>query len=124
MSVDPNPLISVVIPTYKHAHLIGRALKSVINQTYTNWEIIVVDNHSPDETDQVVQSFLDSRIRLLKIHNKGIIATSRNMGIREAKGEWIAFVDSDDWWVSNKLQECVAHITKDVDLIYHELYLF
>ena len=63
----------------------------------------MVDNHSPDQTDQIVQEFSDPRIKLLKIHNNGVIAASRNMSIREAKGEWIAYVDSDDWWTSNKL---------------------
>jgi glycosyltransferase involved in cell wall biosynthesis len=121
MKALTKPPISVVIPSYKHAHLIGRTLQSVLDQTYTNWEVIVVDNHSPDQTEQVVQEFSDPRIKLLKIHNNGVIAASRNMGIREAKGEWIAFVDSDDWWTSNKLQECVAHMTEDIDLIYHEL---
>lgn len=121
MKALTSPLISVVIPSYRHAHLIGRTLQSVLDQTYTNWEVIVVDNHSPDQTDQVVQAFSDPRIKLLKIYNNGVIAASRNMGIREADGEWIAFVDSDDWWTSNKLQECVTRMSEDIDLIYHEL---
>jgi glycosyltransferase involved in cell wall biosynthesis len=116
-----NPFISVVIPSYKHANLIGRALQSIINQTYTNWEVIVIDNHSPDQTDQVIQAFSDKRIKQLKIHNNGVIGASRNMGIREAVGEWVAFIDSDDWWTRNKLQECVIHMTEDVDLIHHDL---
>jgi glycosyltransferase involved in cell wall biosynthesis len=121
MKTLTSPLISVVIPSYKHANLIGRTLESVLNQTYTNWEVIVIDNHSHDQTDQVVQAFSDSRIKLLKIHNNGVIGASRNMGIREAKGEWIAFIDSDDWWTCNKLQECVTHMAEDIDLIYHDL---
>ena len=116
-----TPLISVVIPSYKHAHLIGRTLQSILDQSYENWEVIVVDNHSPDETDQVVQAFTDPRITLLKIKNNGVIAASRNMGIRQAKGAWIAFLDSDDWWTNNKLRECVACMTVDADIIYHDL---
>jgi len=116
-----QPLISVVIPSYKHGHLIGRTLQSVLNQTYDTWEAIVVDNQSPDDTDQIVGGFADPRIKLLKIKNYGVIAASRNMGIRAAKGEWIAFLDSDDWWTTNKLQECVEHIRDNVDLIYHDL---
>lgn len=116
-----NPLISVIVPSFRHAHLIGRTLQSVLDQTYTKWELIVVDNHSPDHTDLVVEAFSDPRIKLLKIHNNGVIAASRNMGVRNSNGEWIAFVDSDDWWTSNKLQECVAHMTEETDLIYHNL---
>src|SRR4051812_44716056 len=98
-----NPLVSVVIPTYNHAQFLGRALGSVIAQTYTNWEAIVVDNHSQDDTDAVVASQSDPRIKLLKIHNNGVIAASRNKAMREARGEWIAFLDSDDAWYPEKL---------------------
>lgn len=96
-------LISVVIPTYNHAHFIRRAIQSVLDQTYTNWEILVVDNHSSDNTEEVIKSLNDGRIQLLKIHNSGVIGMSRNMGILKAKGEWIAFLDSDDCWYPNKL---------------------
>ena len=116
-----KPLFSIVIPTYNHAHFIGRALQSVIDQTYTNWEAIVIDNHSEDNTDNVVHSFNEPRITLLKIHNKGVIAASRNMGINAAKGIWIAFLDSDDWWTPNKLNVCYRLINDHVDLIYHRL---
>ncbi len=94
-------LVSVVIPTYNHARFLGRALQSVMDQTYKNWEVIIIDNHSQDNTDEIVEAFKDPRITLLKIHNNGVIAASRNMGIRAAKGEWIAFLDSDDHWYPN-----------------------
>jgi glycosyltransferase involved in cell wall biosynthesis len=116
-----TPLITVVIPSYKHGHLIGRALQSVIDQSYSNWEAIVVDNHSPDQTDQIVQGFNDPRITLLKIHNNGVIAASRNMGIKEARGDWIAFLDSDDWWDSKKLEKCLDYANDNFDVIYHKL---
>ena len=79
MIINSTPLVSVVIPTYNHAHFLGVALESVIDQTYTNWEAIVIDNHSTDDTDAVVRSFKDSRISLLKIHNDGVIAASRSL---------------------------------------------
>lgn len=108
-----GPLVSVVIPTYNHAHFLGRALQSVLDQTYTNWEAIIIDNHSQDNTDEVVQSFTDPRIILLKIHNNGVIAASRNMGIRAAKGEWIAFLDSDDLWYPKKLEIAINGIQEN-----------
>jgi glycosyltransferase involved in cell wall biosynthesis len=104
MSDEIRPLVSVVIPTYNHAHFLGRALKSVLDQTYTNWEAVVIDNHSQDNTDEVINSFQDPRIKTLKIHNHGVIAASRNAGIVAAKGEWIAFLDSDDLWYPHKLE--------------------
>ena len=114
-----TPLISIVIPTYNHARFLGRALKSVIDQTYVNWEVIVIDNHSSDNTDEVMETFIDRRIRYLKIYNNGVIAASRNEGIRAAHGEWIAFLDSDDWWTKNKLEVCISKISRNVDFIYH-----
>jgi glycosyltransferase involved in cell wall biosynthesis len=116
-----TPLISVVIPSYNHARYLGRALQSVLNQTYLNWEAIVIDNYSTDNTDEVMASFADTRITFLKIHNNGVIAASRNAGIRAAKGEWIAFLDSDDWWTADKLQACFDCINEKVDLVYHDL---
>jgi glycosyltransferase involved in cell wall biosynthesis len=70
-----NGMVSVVIPSYNHAHFLKKALQSIIDQKYTNWEAVVVDNHSEDNTDDVVSSFKDKRIKLLKIHNKGVIAS-------------------------------------------------
>jgi glycosyltransferase involved in cell wall biosynthesis len=123
VNVLKTPLVSVVIPTYNHGHFLGRALQSVLDQTYTNWEAIVIDNHSTDNTDEIVQSFTDPRISLLKINNNGVIAASRNAGIVAAKGVWIAFLDSDDWWISDKLYECLKNQNDKVDFFYHDLKL-
>lgn len=112
-NVHTAPLVSVVIPTYNHAHYLVRALQSVLDQTYTNWEVIVVDNHSQDNTDEVIQGFNDPRIKVLKIHNDGVIAASRNMGIRAAKGDWVAFLDSDDLWYPGKLETVLGEAQKD-----------
>ena len=121
MTEKATPLVSIVIPTYNHARFLGRALQSAMDQTYVNWEAIVIDNHSTDNTDEVMASFTDPRITYLKIHNKGVIAASRNAGINAAKGKWIAFLDSDDWWTKDKLQACFDCIDEHVDLVYHDL---
>ena len=111
--------ISVVIPTYNHAHFLRKALGSVIAQTHRNWEAIVVDNHSGDNTAEVVAGFGDPRIRLVQIHNNGVIAASRNRGISEARGEWLAFLDSDDLWYPEKLQKCLGLLSEGYDLVCH-----
>jgi glycosyltransferase involved in cell wall biosynthesis len=116
-----TPFVSIVIPTYNHANLINRSLKSVIDQTFKNWEAIVIDNHSTDETEKILRGYTDPRIRYLKINNSGIIAKSRNLGIEVAKGQWVAFLDSDDWWTKDKLELCFNNIDEKVDFIYHEL---
>jgi len=115
-------LVSVVIPTYNHAHFLQQALQSVVDQSYSNWEALVVDNHSDDHTDDVVASFADPRIRLLKIHNNGVIAASRNLGIRNSRGEWVAFLDSDDYWHVKKLEISIRYLKKGADIVYHNMY--
>ena len=118
-----SSLISVIMPSYNHGHMIGRAIKSVLAQTWKNFEIIIVDNHSSDNTEEVIREFSDPRLKFIKIHNNGVIATSRNTGIKNSKGSIIAFLDSDDWWLPNKLELSFAEISKGADLVYHDLYL-
>lgn len=107
-------LVSVVIPTYNHAHFLGKAIQSVLDQTYSNWEMLIIDNHSTDNTDEIVNSFNEPRIQLLKIKNNGVIAASRNKGISKAKGDWVAFLDSDDCWYPRKL-ETVMNVALKID---------
>ena len=114
-------LVSIVIPTFNHSHYLKRALKSIINQTYENWEVIIIDNYSKDDTEKIVTNFKNDKIQYLKAHNNGIIAVSRNIGVNASSGEWIAFLDSDDWWTKDKLKTCIENINDKVDLIYHDL---
>lgn len=116
-----NPKISIVIPTYNHATFLARAIESVLFQTFEDWELIIIDNYSSDRTSEILKDITDPRIRIFKFKNKGVIASSRNIGIRSAKGEWIAFLDSDDWWENTKLQLVFDHINPNVDFIYHSL---
>lgn len=118
-----QPLISVVIPTYNRAYDLARALRSVIAQTYSCWEVLVIDNYSNDATDDVVRSCNDLRIKLFKIHNCGVIAASRNLGVELAEGKYIAFLDSDDWWKSYKLEESLKYLEQGADIVYHDLFL-
>ena len=113
------PAVSVVIPTYNHAQFLRQALDSVRAQTLADWEAIVVNNYSDDNTIEVVASFGDPRIRLVNFHNHGVIAASRNEGVRLAAGELIAFLDSDDIWHPRKLARCVDAIAGGLDLVCH-----
>ena len=115
-------LFSVVIPTYNHANYLKTALCSVINQNYTNWEAIVVDNNSKDNTLEVINSLNDKRIKVISINNNGVIAASRNKGIKASKGEWIAFLDSDDKWYPNKLEDVnkILKASKNIEVISND----
>lgn len=114
------PLVSVVIPTYNHAHFLKEALESVHAQTYPYWEAIIVNNFSEDDTIEVIGSFNDAfRLRLVNFRNHGVIAASRNEGIRHAHGEFVAFLDSDDTWQPEKLARCVESLQAGCDLVCH-----
>jgi glycosyltransferase involved in cell wall biosynthesis len=117
-----RPFISIVIPTYNHAHFLEEALQSVINQTYKEWEAIVVNNYSDDRTVEVVNEFGDPRIKLINFKNHGIIAAGRNKGISISSGEYVAFLDSDDVWYPDKLKECIKLLNQGFDLVCHGEY--
>ncbi len=117
-----KPLVSVIIPTYNRAHLIGRSIQSVLNQTYLDFEIIVVDDGSTDNTEEVIKVFQehDKRIRFIRHENNKGAAASRNTGITAAKGEYIAFQDSDDEWFPQKLEKTlnILEAHKNIDFIF------
>lgn len=102
-------IVSVIMPSYNTAKYIAESIESVINQTYPHWELIIVDDCSTDDTDSVVAKYLsDGRIRYLKNEKNSGAAISRNYALREAKGKWIAFLDSDDVWLPDKLEKQIA----------------
>jgi len=116
--MDNTDLISVIIPTYNRAHLIKRSVESVLNQTYKNIELIIVDDGSTDNTKEVIDSINDKRIVYVKQENQGASA-ARNKGIDLANGKYIAFQDSDDVWHLDKLEKQV-HILKqnNADVVF------
>lgn len=116
-----KPLISIVIPTYNHANFLRDALRSVCDQSFSDWEAVVVNNYSVDETVAVVESFADSRIVLENFQNNGVIAASRNRGIALARGQYVAFLDSDDVWCPDKLMRCVPYFDQGADVVCHGL---
>lgn len=98
-------LVSIIMPSYNTAQYIAASVGSVLAQTYTNWELLIVDDCSTDNTDEIVKPFLtDTRIKYLKNEKNSGAAVTRNRALREAKGQWIAFLDSDDLWQAQKLE--------------------
>ena len=108
-------LISVVIPTFNREDLIKDAINTVLEQVYQNFEIIIIDDGSTDNTSEVVKSFDDARIKYIYQENAGI-SKARNKGIEDASGEYIAFLDSDDLWHPEKLEKQVSVLDKDPDV--------
>ncbi|WP_170954728.1 glycosyltransferase [Polaromonas sp. AER18D-145] len=119
-----TPLVTVVIPTYNHSNFLREALHSVRAQSFLEWEVVVVNNYSTDDTIAVVESFADARIRLENFHNQGVIGAARNRGIALARGAFIAFLDSDDLWLPEKLARCMDNFDDQTDLVCHGLRCF
>jgi glycosyltransferase involved in cell wall biosynthesis len=103
------PRVSVVIPTYKAEKFIAKTIQSVLHQTYQDFEILVIDDESPDRSVEICQQFRDPRIRIIRQKNRGLPG-ARNTGIRQAKGEFIGFLDADDIWLPNKLEQHIKHL--------------
>ena len=115
-------LVSVIMPSWNTSRFISESIESVVNQTYKNWELIIVDDCSTDNTDEIVAPYLtDTRIKYLKNEKNSGAALSRNRAIREAKGRWIAFLDSDDLWMPEKLEKMISFMSDNgYSFAYHE----
>lgn len=98
-------LVSIIMPSWNTGRFIAESIDSVLKQTYTNWELLIVDDCSTDNTDEIITSYKDSRIKYFKNEHNSGAAFTRNKAMREAQGEWIAFLDSDDLWKPEKLEK-------------------
>ena len=110
-----NIFFSIIIPTYNEANFLKKALDSILKQSFKNYEIIVIDNYSKDNTAKIISNFKNKKIKYFKKKNFGVIAKSRNLGIKKAKGKWIALLDSDDSWFPQRLEIIKKFITKQIN---------
>jgi len=115
-----RPKVSVIIPTYNRGALLRRAIESVLNQSFDDFEVLVIDGAMSESTRELVRSFGDGRLRYVPQQGKGI-ANARNLGVLKARGEFIAFLDDDDRWRMDKLErqlEAFRELPRDYGLIY------
>lgn len=106
-------LVSIIMPSWNTGKFITETIQSVIDQTYTNWELLIVDDCSTDNTEELVASFKDDRIKYFRNKKNNGAALTRNRALREAKGEWIAFLDSDDLWMAEKIEKQLAFMKEN-----------
>lgn len=119
-----NPKISIIIPAYNTSRYITKAIESALEQTEQNIEVIVVDDASTDNTVEVVKSFTDKRLKILVNETNKGPSYSRNRALKEAKGEWVALLDSDDWYAPNRLEVLLnVAIAENADIIADDIYL-
>ena len=117
-TIKNSSLVSVIIPTYNGSNTILRAINSVLNQTYSNLELIIVDDCSKDNTFEVVKNVKDKRVKVLRHKKNRGGSAARNTGIKEAKGEYIAFLDDDDEWLSEKVEKQVEYLKNKESSLY------
>lgn len=119
-----NPEVSIIIPTYNSEEYIAQALKSIFDQSYHEWEIIVIDDASTDSTVEIARSFQEPKLKIIQNNRNQGVSYGRNRGIKEARGKWIALLDSDDWYAPQRLEKMLAVTNQqDVDLIADNLFL-
>lgn len=106
LSVANNtPSVSIIMPAYNSRSTIRDSIQSVVNQTFSDWELLIIDDCSPESMKNIAESFHDERIRYIRLLKNSGVAAARNTGIAQAKGRYIAFLDSDDLWLPEKLEK-------------------
>lgn len=114
LSVANNtPSISIIMPAYNSRGTIRESIQSVVNQTFTDWELLIIDDCSPESMKDIAESFHDERIRYIRLLKNSGVAAARNTGITQAKGRYIAFLDSDDLWLPEKLAKQLQFMEKN-----------
>ena len=119
------PLVSVIINCHNGEKYLSKCVKSVSNQTYKNWEIVFWDNCSTDNSKKIVKSFKDKRIKYFKNNIFTSLYAARNLAIKKTKGDYVAFLDTDDWWHKKKLQKQIdlIKLSNDPKIIYSNVYI-
>jgi len=119
-----DELISIITPSYKSEKFISQTIESVLNQTYQNWEMIIVDDVSPDNSNEIIEEYTkkDNRIKLIKLAKNSGPAIARNKAIEEAKGRYIAFLDADDLWKPEKLEKQIKFMQKKDCALSYSVY--
>ena len=116
-----KPLVSIMMPAYNAGKYIGRAIESVLAQTYENWELIIVDDCSTDNTYEIAASYKDPRIRIFRNDVNIGPGPSRNEAIKYSRGEWLAYLDADDIWLPQRLERLIKETDEREDLFLSDL---
>ncbi len=108
-----SELVSIITPSYNTGNFVASTIQSVLDQTYQNWEMLIIDDFSTDNSVEIIKSFNDSRIKLFVNNSNKGAAISRNYALKQAKGKWIAFLDSDDIWEPDKLEKQIKFMKRN-----------
>lgn len=123
--MQANPLVSIITPSYNTSRFIAETIESILAQTYTNWELLITDDASTDNSVEIIEAYVrkDSRIQLFRLEKNSGAGVCRNRSIQEARGRFIAFCDSDDRWMPEKLEKQLAFMRKKDCALSYSAYL-
>ena len=123
--MQKKPLVSVIINCFNGQNFLSKAIESVLDQNYKNWEIVFFDNNSTDNSSLILKNYKDKRIKYFKSKNKLSLYRARNLAIKKAKGTLISFLDVDDWWLKSKLNKQVKFFikNKNTSVLYSNIYV-
>ena len=121
-----NPLVSIIMNCHNGEKYLQKSLNSVFNQTYKNWELIFYDNRSKDKSKEIILSHKDKRVRYFKTKSMLNLYQARNLAVTKARGKYVCFLDTDDWWVKNKLDLQITTLKKNKDykFVFSNYYLY
>ena len=124
--IKTKPLVSIIMNCHNGEKYLKQSIKSILSQSYSNWELIFWDNNSTDNSKLIVSNFLDNRIKYFKSENYNKLYESRNLAIKKASGEYISFLDTDDMWDKNKIQKQIDFFKKyqDFEVVYTNYYIY
>ena len=124
-TVNDQPLVSVIMNCFNGEVFMSEAIKTVLSQTYLNWELIFWDIQSSDSSKKIFENFHDKRLKYFYAQEHTTLYRARNLAIRKSNGEFIAFLDTDDWWDKKKLEKQIAEFTTDtIGLVFSNLYFY
>jgi glycosyltransferase involved in cell wall biosynthesis len=116
------PFFSIILNTFNQIDFLKKSTNSILSQNFSSWELIIIDNYSQDGSFEYAKDIKDKRVKVFQMNNEGMYVKSRNYGIKNATGDWLAFIDSDDLWFTDKLKKNYDIINShDVDFIYHSV---
>ena len=112
MDINKEPYVDIILPNYNKGEYINESINSVISQTYSNWNLLVIDDHSNDNSSEIIKKYNNKKIKIIFLSKNKGVAFCRNLGMRLTRAKYISFIDADDYWTSNKLSEQISFMEK------------
>lgn len=126
MSLKKKKLVSIILNCFNGEKFLKKTLDSIKLQSYKNWELIFIDNHSTDNSKLIFKSYKDKRFKYFKTKKHLSLYSARNFGVNKSKGDFISFIDADDWWIKNKIEKQITLFFKNhnLDIVFSNVFIY